>query len=104
MSESKHTPGPWEVAKENIIYIKKGDRYIATVHSLEDGKNNAERLIETDANADLIARAPVTKAERDKALKLLRKVKSHLGLYSQKAIQNEVDQFLNEIAKEEKSQ
>ena len=54
-------------------------------------------------NADLIARAPVTKAERDKALKLLRKVKSHLGLYSQKDIQNEVDQFLNEIAKAEKS-
>lgn len=58
---SKHTPGPLHASCEvgNTVYIRAADgRNLATVNSLEDGIDNAARLQESAANADLFAAAP----------------------------------------------
>lgn len=59
MKNNNHTQGEWHLESANgIKYIQdKNNRYLATVHSLEDGKNNDERREESEANARLIVKA-----------------------------------------------
>lgn len=56
---TKHTKGKWEFSKEHqILRIKSSGKYIATAHGLHDGIDNEARIIEAEANANLIAAAP----------------------------------------------
>ena len=59
MKNNNHTQGEWHLKSVNgIKYVQdKNNRYLATVHSLEDGKNNDERREESEANARLIVKA-----------------------------------------------
>lgn len=63
-----HTPAPFKVFEQHhILYILDANgQDIATVHGLEDGINNAERIKESQANAALFAAAPETARERDR--------------------------------------
>ncbi len=57
----KHTKGKWIVKgnlKNEVTYIMRDDKYIATIHSLADGISNEELLVEAEANAKLIVAAP----------------------------------------------
>jgi len=72
MSDQKHTPGPWNrvdistgstPVKEQLCYMG-----YAAMQIQHDGSP------EGHANADLIARAPVTKAERDELLEALKEM------------------------------
>lgn len=78
---SNHTPGEWELVKDTQAswIIKANGRIIATVWSLEDGKDNIARAQEAQANARLIATAP-------KMLKVLGQAISRLA---------ELDKILN---------
>lgn len=76
--ENEHfTKGQWTHFSSNgIQYITDKDgRYLATVHSLEDGKNNTERRTETLANTVLICQAV---NERQKLLDTLKKAHKQL--------------------------
>ena len=55
----KHTKGKWILGASEVTHILDKDaRILATVHGLEDGINNKKRIIESRANAKLIAAAP----------------------------------------------
>lgn len=63
MSETKFTPGPWfqmgSHLNDEVVYVATGDqKYIATIHNMRDGKDNPEKIIESEANAKLISAAP----------------------------------------------
>lgn len=79
--KTQHTKGEWTkkgvhgIENNEVVYIKQGESYIATVHSLFDGKNNLEKGIEAEANAKLIASAP-------ELLDVLIKLSSHMNLTS----------------------
>jgi hypothetical protein len=71
-NKTKHTPGPWKVAK-----AKNGRRYVYStdnfpVISWPAYRSGAER----EANARLIASAPDLLAERDALLKALKEIKA----------------------------
>lgn len=55
-----YTPGPWYafVSPTGIRYVGTAEINIATIHGLEDGKENAKKAIEANANLALIAEAP----------------------------------------------
>jgi len=59
----KNTKGPWEADKEvgGVTYIKGNGQSLATMNCLLDGRNNAQKIIEEEANANLIASAPEMK-------------------------------------------
>ena len=58
----KHTQGNWEVDKQSggVTYIRANKDYLATIHTAYDGKNNTQKEMESEANANLIASAPET--------------------------------------------
>ena len=56
-----HTKGKWIMVRSILTTneIEEDRRCpIATIHSMEDGKNNDQRKLESKANAKLIASAP----------------------------------------------
>lgn len=58
---NKHTPGPWRVlGMSGNVRLVRNDLGLdlAMVYSLADGRDNAARELEADANARLIAAAP----------------------------------------------
>lgn len=73
MKNNNHTQGEWHLKSVNgIKYVQdKNNRYLATVHSLEDGKNNDERREESEANARLIVKAVNNHEKLVEALKNL---------------------------------
>lgn len=71
MSNTKHTPGPWEVTgnplNDEVTYVfaandsERDYDIVADISSLLNGKNNDQKRIEREANAKLIAAAPELK-------------------------------------------
>ena len=56
----KHTQGQWEVDKQSggVTYIRANKDCLATIHTAYDGKNNTQKEMESESNANLIASAP----------------------------------------------
>ena len=56
MSESKHTPGPWQISRLNgLIYVKNNEGFIG---SLNNGECTNTWTEECEANARLVESAP----------------------------------------------
>ena len=81
MKNNNHTQGEWHLKSVNgIKYVQdKNNRYLATVHSLEDGKNNDERREESEANARLIVKAVNNHEKLIETLKLTYEYFSKFG-------------------------
>lgn len=59
-AKSHHTKGEWklkEIGAGITRVIDKDERILATVHGLEDGKDNPARILEEIANANRIVEA-----------------------------------------------
>ncbi len=88
----KHTQGQWEVDKQSggVTYIRANKDCLATIHTAYDGKNNTQKEMESESNANLIASAPemlemlkessfilgehqIEEASRDKLINLIAK-------------------------------
>lgn len=86
MSETKHTPGPWEVALHNDGrdegYIRTGARYDGAMHPPAVArvcKRGIGRFAEVQANARLIAAAPELLVALRATLPLLVQLGDHIG-------------------------
>ena len=83
---NKHTPGPWVVRHDDMVYSQEG-RIIADCESTPYDMRPAPPIVEDKANAALIAAAPAMYAESKTLCSLVRAFMNDNRLYDGQLIQ-----------------
>lgn len=84
MSEAKHTPGPWLIAKTDAAFVyalndRGYNRFWAHVIGGNLRRGESTSKVETEANARLIAAAPDLLADLQEACDRIEDLVSRLG-------------------------